>query len=30
VRQQVETAKETAGTGDLQSLINGSDTWTVA
>ena len=30
VRQQVDTAKETQGPGDLQSLITGSDTWTVA
>jgi 2-oxoglutarate ferredoxin oxidoreductase subunit beta len=29
VRQQVETAQQTQGPGDLQSLVTGSDTWTV-
>ncbi|MEV8374328.1 2-oxoacid:ferredoxin oxidoreductase subunit beta [Kribbella sp. NPDC056861] len=29
VRQQVATSKESQSGGDLQSLINGSDTWTV-
>jgi 2-oxoglutarate ferredoxin oxidoreductase subunit beta len=29
VRQQVETAQLSQGTGDLQSLVTGSDTWTV-
>jgi len=29
VRQQITTAQEAQGTGDLQSLVTGSDTWTV-
>jgi 2-oxoglutarate ferredoxin oxidoreductase subunit beta len=29
VRQQIETAQETQGTGDLQALVTGADTWTV-
>ncbi|NMI02316.1 2-oxoacid:ferredoxin oxidoreductase subunit beta, partial [Pseudonocardia sp. K10HN5] len=30
VRAQVQQAKDKAGTPDLQSLLNGRDTWTVA
>jgi 2-oxoglutarate ferredoxin oxidoreductase subunit beta len=30
VRQQIETAQEAQGTGDLQALVTGADTWTVA
>ncbi|MER7248571.1 2-oxoacid:ferredoxin oxidoreductase subunit beta [Kribbella sp. NPDC000426] len=29
VRQQITTAQETQGTGDLQSLVTGADTWTI-
>jgi len=29
VRQQIQTAQETQGTGDLQALVTGADTWTV-
>ena len=29
VRQQITTAQEAQGTGDLQALVTGSDTWTV-
>jgi len=29
VREQVATAKSQQGEGDLQSLVTGSDTWTV-
>ncbi|TCO49375.1 2-oxoglutarate ferredoxin oxidoreductase subunit beta [Kribbella antiqua] len=29
VRQQITTAQEAQGTGDLQSLVTGTDTWTV-
>jgi 2-oxoglutarate ferredoxin oxidoreductase subunit beta len=30
VRAQVQQAKDHAGTPDLQALLNGRDTWTVA
>jgi len=29
VRQQITTAQETQGTGDLQALVTGADTWTI-
>ena len=29
VRQQITTAQEAQGTGDLQALVTGADTWTV-
>jgi 2-oxoglutarate ferredoxin oxidoreductase subunit beta len=29
VRQQIATAQEAQGTGDLQALVTGADTWTV-
>jgi 2-oxoglutarate/2-oxoacid ferredoxin oxidoreductase subunit beta len=29
VRQQITTAQEAQGTGDLQALVTGSDTWTI-
>jgi len=29
VRQQISTAQEAQGPGDLQALVTGSDTWTV-
>jgi 2-oxoglutarate ferredoxin oxidoreductase subunit beta len=29
VRQQITTSQEAQGTGDLQTLVTGSDTWTV-
>jgi 2-oxoglutarate ferredoxin oxidoreductase subunit beta len=30
VRQQIATAQETQGTGDLQALVTGADTWTIS